>query len=115
MKKNDYPTKEVFICECSSTEHQLVMCYIPGDDECDSDMLQFQMHLQPTYGFWKRTWAAIRYIFGYRSRFGNWDDFLVDPKDCDKIIDYLLRLKHDDAEVKANLEKKYNQNINTVK
>jgi len=111
MKKNDFPTQEVFICECSSSEHQLVLQYIYGNDECDSDMLQFQMHLKPTYGFWKRAWSAIRYIFGYRSRFGHWDDFLVDPKNCDKIIEYLTMLKEDDKLVKSNLEKKYNKQV----
>lgn len=104
MGKGDWPSKEVFICECFSTEHQLVVSYMPGENKLDYDELNFEVHLHPTYGFWRRVWSAIKYIFGYRSRYGNWDNFMVNVNDADKLITILQKFKDDTAKVKeANL------------
>jgi len=97
--KKDYPTKEVFICDCFSNEHQLILCYISGDDELDFDMLTFQTYLNPTFGFWKRIIVGVRYIFGYKSAYGDWDDYVVNHEDCDKFIYYFQKLKDDYANV----------------
>jgi hypothetical protein len=106
--KNDYPTKEVFICDCFSNEHQLVLCYMFGDDELDFDTMTFQFYLNPTFGFWKRIGVAIRYIFGYKSKYGDWDDYMVNHKDCDKLIDYFQKLKNDYVNVNANITNSLN-------
>ncbi len=92
--------REVFICECSSIEHQLIVTYysepredlVDGETIMTEDSLELSVHLQPIHGFLDRLWVAIKYIFGYKSQYGHWDNFLVNPKDAEKIIGYLKAL-----------------------
>lgn len=88
-KKGESPTRELFICECHSTEHQFLVCYLPGDDKYEYDELSLEVHLTPKHGFWKRLWGAIKYVFGYRSRYGNWDSVIINPDDIDKLHEIL--------------------------
>jgi hypothetical protein len=36
---------------------------------------------------------GIKYIFGYKSRYGAWDEFLLNPEDADKLQDVVNYLK----------------------
>lgn len=86
-------TKDVIICECFSNEHQLMVVYIPGDDEFDFDSISFEIHLNPCYRFWKRLINGVKYIFGFRSSYGHWDNFLLKNEDCDMLINKLQKMK----------------------
>ncbi len=78
---------------------------MPGDNEFDYDQLSFEVHLNPSYRFWKRLWMGLRFIFGYRSRYGEWDDFHVNVDTADKLITVLQKFKDDTAKVReANLK-----------
>jgi len=35
--------------------------------------------------FFKRLWYGIRYIFGYTSRFGDWEEFIFKQEDADRL------------------------------
>ena len=83
----DHLKKEYFVCECHSDEHMINFWYDEDDNE-----LHIGVHLyQPK--FWDRVKIAVKYIFGYRSKYGEWDDFLVKPEDADKIKSCLEKLK----------------------
>lgn len=99
--KNDYPTKEIIVCDCFSTEHQLVFTYMYGDDDTDYDVMNIEVHLISYDSFWKRLVAGIKYIFGHKSRYGEWDNFIVKHEDYDKFISYFQKLKDDVATVQA--------------
>lgn len=46
--------------------------------------------------FWKRLVAATKYVFGYKTKYGDWDEFLFDPSDADKlqeVVNYLRSIK----------------------
>ena len=43
--------------------------------------------------FWSRVKYGIKYIFGYKSRYGAFDEFIINPKDAKKIEDILIYLK----------------------
>lgn len=87
-------TRDIIVCECHNTEHQLVIYY--SEDEIHGvnyPMCYFHVHLnkQP---FWKRVGYGIRYIFGRKSRYGAFDEFIIDPVDAGKLqnlVDYLKR------------------------
>lgn len=98
--------REVFICECRSAEHQMIISYIHGDDGFDFDMLGVEVHLNPYHGFWSRVKGAIKYIFGHKSKYGNWDSFDFNPDDADKLIAYLTELKNNREAVKKKVESK---------
>lgn len=86
MEKN-----ELFICECSNVEHQLIFTYF--DDETDGDVYM-SVRLIPESNIWKRIKNAVKYIFGYRSKYGDFDEFIFRSKDSEKlqsIINYLKK------------------------
>lgn len=81
---------ELFICKCNNTEHQLIFSYFPNDVEDRN--VYVSVHLSPEYNIWKRLWFAIKYIFGYKCRYGHFDEFIFNNKDAEKlqkVVDYL--------------------------
>lgn len=72
-----------FICECHSLEHQVHFWY---DDEFQQ--VYIEVHLVK-YGFFARVKYALKYIFGYKSRFGAFDEFIFKPEDLKKLKEYL--------------------------
>ena len=76
----------IFICECFSHEHQCIFWYDKEDE-----MFLVTVHLTTHDNVFKRIWTAIKYIFGYTSRYGAWDDFVMKPVDQQKLRDYLTK------------------------
>lgn len=37
------------------------------------DEILVEVQLNPYYPWYKRVWYAIKYVFGYQSRYGHWD------------------------------------------
>ena len=99
--------RDVIICQCNSAEHQIIFNYLETDDPSDFDELSVEIHLTPVYGFFQRIRHAIKYVFGHRSRYGDFDNVIIDPKDCDRIVAYFEKLKknHNDVIERNNLEK----------
>lgn len=80
---------KLFICSCNSIEHQLVISYFI--DEKDREVY-CSIHLIPESNIFKRIWKAIKYIFGHRSIYGDFDEFIFKPGDADKlqeVVNYL--------------------------
>ena len=80
MEKYNQSINELFICQCHNIEHQLIFSYFP--DDCE---LFVSIHLIPEYNIWKRIWMAIKYIFGYKSIYGHFDEFIFKKSDADKL------------------------------
>lgn len=74
---------EIFICECGSLEHSYAFWY---DDEFND--VHFMPHLKQHRNFFKRISIAIKYIFGYKSRYGDFDSMIINPEDIKKIKNY---------------------------
>lgn len=88
---------ELLICECHSTDHQYIFLY---DDDKDSNghvdrTVYIHTHLN-TFGFWKRLKYGIMYIFGYKSRYGDYDEFIINPEDVGKFENVVKFLKGDE-------------------
>jgi hypothetical protein len=81
--------KEIILCECNSTDHQMVFLY---SDDDGFPMVYVHTHLNKL-PFWSRVKYGIKYIFGYKSRYGAFDEFIINPKDAKKIEDILIYLK----------------------
>ena len=80
--------REYYECHCYSPEHTLQFWL----DEDEPAMLYAYVFLNQD-PWWKRIWNAVRYICGYKCRFGHYDEFLLHPKDCDRFIELLKRYK----------------------
>jgi hypothetical protein len=76
-----------FECHCHSPEHLLK--FVLWEDD---PMLFAYVFLNPE-PFYKRIWLGIKYIFGYSSRYGYFDEFILNPKDADRFIEILNRYK----------------------
>lgn len=83
---------ELFICDCSSNEHQLIFSY----DE-DYKCVYVSIHLNPQYRWYRRLWYAIKYLFGYKCKYGNFEEFIFNPEDYPKLekIATLLKNRHE--------------------
>ena len=69
----------ILICDCSSEEHQIVI-----RKDQDDNMVYCHIHLTQ-HGFWRRLLKGVKYIFGYKSKYGHWDEFIFTPKHVEKL------------------------------
>ncbi len=69
----------LIICECSSPEHQLLLRTIDGDE------IYIDIHLSPL-PFLQRVKYAIKYIFGYKCKYGAWDEIIVNKNKFKQIV-----------------------------
>jgi hypothetical protein len=87
--------RDIVICACHSTEHQMVISY--SEDIIDwvrYPEVYLHIHLKQK-SFWLRVRYAIKYIFGYQCRYGAFDEMIIDKKDVDKfkkIVEHLESL-----------------------
>jgi hypothetical protein len=86
---------DVVICACHSTDHQMVILYsedIINGERYPEVYLHILLNKRP---FWERVKYGIKYIFGYQSRYGAFDEMIIDKKDVDKfkkVVEHLESL-----------------------
>lgn len=78
---------DLFICQCNNIEHQLVLSYEPN-----WNTVFVSVHLVPD-SFWKRIIHGIKYIFGHRCRFGDFDEFIFKKEDVDRLQKIISQIK----------------------
>lgn len=78
--KHELEETEILLCRCHSDEHQILVHYDKDDKE-----LYLDVHLSPYHNFWQRLVRGVKYIFGYRCKYGHWDCFIFNEKDADKL------------------------------
>ena len=72
---------EYFECQCGSDEHRLVFMLDDAGDLWPPD-LYTSVFLRDHDNILKRIWKAIRYIFGYKSKYGHFDCFMMKAEDA---------------------------------
>lgn len=77
---------EFFECACFSDEHTLKFSYDPDENE-----LFTSVYLNQYRNVWKRIWVAVKYVFGYPSKYGHWDCFVMQPEDAERLKALLER------------------------
>ena len=95
MKNN----ADIFICDCCSTEHQMVAYYDEDFEPNGEVFVHIHLNKRP---FWERLVYGIKYIFGYECRFGAFDEFIFNPEDADKLQKIVDYMKKTQADVKQN-------------
>ena len=78
---------QIFLCDCSSAEHQIIYTY-----DFDDNLVYCRIHLTPR-SFWGRLKYGLRYIFGYKCRYGAFEEFIFNSDDADKIEELSKILK----------------------
>ena len=81
------------ICACNSMDHQMLLWHDDDDAYCVIHLASLPWYL--------RMWHALKYIFGFKSRFGVFEEFIFKPEHGDKLVEIGKFLK----------KKKNNENI----
>ena len=71
-----------FECDCGSVEHTLRFVIDKEDNE-----LHTEIFLDAPYHWWVRVWIGIKYIFGYKCRYGHWDCWVLNINDAIRLRD----------------------------
>ena len=78
----------LLLCDCESAEHQLIVSWDNNDNE-----VYVRVHLPNYKGFWKRLWHGLRYAFGYKCRFGAFEEVILRKEDADALQNVVNHLK----------------------
>ena len=104
MKQDN--NKEILLCNCHSTDHQLVILY--SEDELDNGskypMVYAHIHLNKL-PFWERLKYGLKYIFGHKCRYGAFDEFIFNPEDATKLKEVVKYLKKEKTKKTKKLKK----------
>lgn len=95
-----------FLCECSSAEHQFIIRYF--EDEYPE--IYMSVHLTKR-SFWARLKHGIKYIFGYKSVYGAFDEFIMNEKHIkplEKVVEHLKKVEAARLQTKLFDEKNSN-------
>lgn len=94
-------TVAIFITSnCGQLEHNVEFSYFPYNEWPE---LWFNFHLATRRSIFARLWAAIRYVAGYRCRYGEWDTLEMDPGDARDLAEFLIEY----SEIATNQREKY--------
>lgn len=72
----------VIICECNSPEHQFIL----RKDDTD---VYLEVHLSNSNTIWQRMVHAVKYVFGYKCKYGNFDAVLISERNKERIVKFL--------------------------
>lgn len=79
---------EYYDCSCYSADHTIRYTYVPELDPSDST-LYVDVQLNQWRNWFKRVWVAIKYVFGYKCKYGHWDCALITKEDAKRLIKLL--------------------------
>ena len=81
--------KEYVECDCSCSEHTLRFTW---DEEPDwRAEIYLDVFLNQYNGFFKRIWLAFKYIFGFKSRYGHFDEAILSQGNVTELRDLCNR------------------------
>lgn len=71
----------ILICDCNSTEHQIVI-----HRDTDDGLIYCHIHLT-NRGILSRLKAGLKYIFGYKCKYGHWDEFILNRTHANTLME----------------------------
>lgn len=75
---------EIFKCECQTHDHHFFLT-----ENLEDKVLYLSVHLSPLYSLFKRINLAVKYIFGFRSRFGDYSETILNIEEIKELRDSL--------------------------
>ena len=87
---------EYFDCACKDLSHTLRFAYFEDDEFPE---LYTEVFLEEK-SWYKRLWFGIKYIFGYKTKYGHFGNWMLDEKDIDRLENMLQLYKAKIAERK---------------
>lgn len=72
-------------CACGCGEHLLRFTW---ESDPNWPEVFVDVRLDHNYSFFKRLWAGIKYIFGHKSRYGQFDEVILDNEQVKQLRDF---------------------------
>ena len=79
-----------FECGCGADEHVLKFTLDKNEGDEDGPELFLSIFLNDWLPWYERTWRALKYIFGYKCRYGHWDCWSLERGDVRKFRAMLI-------------------------
>lgn len=86
--------QQFIVCNCGHIEHLIVLTFDPTESESKYQEMYLEVFLNPHRNFFVRIWYAIKYIFGYRSKYGHFDEVVLGKNQVSKLMDFLTKFEH---------------------
>jgi hypothetical protein len=86
---------EYFECSCHSADHTVRIMLDPGDiDEKNPKHswppeVYIEVQLGDYPNFFRRAWRGLKYVFGYKSKYGHWDTTILKHEDIPRLRNVL--------------------------
>lgn len=83
--------RETLICQYHSIEHQISFTWV--EDRDMEGEVYMEIHLSKL-SFWDRLKHGIKYIFGYRCMYGDFDEVILKKEDVhklEKVVEFLKK------------------------
>jgi hypothetical protein len=84
---------EFYVCDCNSLQHTLVISYDNQNDGAEVPSAYINVRLYQSRNFFKRLKLAAKYVFGFKSEFGDFDEFILKHEDIERMINSLVSYK----------------------
>lgn len=83
------PYEEEYVnCECHSPEHTFKISFDKEEGE-----LYLQVFLTTWEPWYKRIWPAVKYIFGYKCKYGHFDECIIDKHKSAQLFEIVKKFK----------------------
>lgn len=80
---------ETFYCDLNSPEH--VFRFVVSECEFDNQDIELylEVYLNQYRSFFQRLMVAIKYLFGYKSKYGHWDVTTLSEDDVQRLFVFI--------------------------
>ena len=82
---------DYFECACKNDEHTLRFWLDDWDADWPPELYAHVFLIGDR--FFKRLWQAVLFTFGHKSKYGHFDEWILDEDDADRLIDMINEFK----------------------
>ena len=82
--------RDFLVCRCSSNEHLVRLDWMQPTARHDPLEVYMSVHL-PKQPLFQRLWIAVKYVFGYRCRYGDWDEVILGSHELHQLKQFIRR------------------------
>ena len=77
--------KYYFECDCNMNEHMFCVTSEDSEDQFPPE-LYFHFQMSQYRGVLSRIWTGIKYVFGYKSKYGHWDTISISKDNLERLL-----------------------------
>ena len=97
-----YLKKNLIVCECGDVSHQVILSWFTSSifsNYYPDEYVYLSVHLNKL-PFWKRLKVAIQYLFGKQSKYGAFDEVIINPSEWRRFKEMVDFMKNAEKYVK---------------